>query len=163
MFLWSTLKKTWTRLLRWQSHDARKESLALLCLEYIEERKSSLQLQRHAEQMRYPEFREKLLRIAGDEQKHAERLRERIITLGGKVSDISYAPEEGWNSWERLHLDLDAEKHCIWELEEQLVRAERIDPETAEGLSHTLEDEKKHREVILNMLMRSDPQAEWPV
>lgn len=64
MFLWSTLKKTWTKLLRRHSHDARKESLALLCLEYIEERKSSLQLQRHAEQMRYPEFREKLLRIA---------------------------------------------------------------------------------------------------
>jgi len=36
---------------------------------------------------------------------------------------------------------------------------ERVDSETATVLRHILEDEKKHHEAIVGMLMRSDPQA----
>ena len=163
MYFSGTLGKTWSRLLQSLPHNGRKELLALLCQEYIEERKNSIQFQRHAERMHYPQFREELLRIAEEEQKHARWLEARIIALGGEVPPVSFTPEQGWNSWEHLRLDLNEERRCIWDLEEHLVIVERVDPETAKVLRQILEEEKNHREVIIDMLMRSDPQAEWPV
>jgi rubrerythrin len=37
--------------------------------------------------------------------------------------------------------------------------AQDADPEIAEGLRRIHEDERRHREEILDMLMRTDPQA----
>lgn len=48
MSLWRALKKTWSRAARLLPHDGRKELLALLCREYLEERKNSIRFQRHA-------------------------------------------------------------------------------------------------------------------
>jgi bacterioferritin (cytochrome b1) len=170
MFLWSTLQKNWTYLLKFLNrlvksvpHDGRQKLLHILYREYVEEMEGMLQFQRHAERMHYPQFREKLLRIAKEEQKHAQWLAGRIIALGGHVPYISFTPEEGLNSWGRLRLDLDEEKRCISDLTERMAIVERLDPETAKVLRHILEEEKNHRETIIDMLMRSDPQAMWPV
>src|SRR5215471_12351822 len=62
-------------------------------------------------------------------------------------------------NWEELRLDLDDERQRFWNLEGQLPLVERVDSETATVLRHILEDEKKHHEAIVGMLMRSDPQA----
>ncbi|MBI4522239.1 MAG: ferritin-like domain-containing protein [Deltaproteobacteria bacterium] len=160
---WTALKRRGSRLLQSLPHDRRKELLSLLCREYIEETKTSMQYRRHAQRMRYPQFRERLLRIAEEEQKHAQWLEKRVTALGGEVPRISFAPEDGWNSWEQLRLDLDEEKRCIWDLEDQLIILDQIDPETAKLLRRILEEEINHRETITDMLIRSDPQAERPV
>ncbi len=39
----------------------------------------------HAERMQYPQFREKLLRIAAHEARHAEWLAEKITLFGGEI------------------------------------------------------------------------------
>lgn len=161
MFLWSTLKKNWRSLIKLLPHDGRDRVLEILKREYVEEMANTAQLLRHAERMRYPQLREKLLQIAAQEQKHALWLKERIIALGGEATRAPAEIKEGVNSWECLRMDLEEEKHCCADLTEKLAIVEPIDPETAELLRRILEEEKQHREEITDMLMRSDPQAAW--
>jgi bacterioferritin (cytochrome b1) len=163
MFFWNTLKKTLRQWALFLAPNGRQELLALLADEYLEEAKSSLQLRGHAERMRYPHFRERLSHIADDEERHAAWLGERIASLGGSLPRLSFASREGGNSWENLRLDLDEEKHCIWNLEERLMKIDRLNPEIASGLRQILEDEIRHRDEITDMLVRSDPQAAPPV
>ena len=163
MFFWSELKKSWQRLLKSLPHDGRQKLLEILRREYTEEMESTLQFFRHADCMHYPQFRERLLRIAKDEQKHAQWLEERIIALGGEIPHVSFTPEEGFNSWECLRLDLEEERHCRADLIDRLPLVEKIDPETAKILTRILKEEENHREQITDMLMRSDPEAVWPV
>jgi len=157
-------KKSWGQLLqRLLTPNGRKEVLDLLCQEYVEEIRSSIQFRGDAERISYPQFRDKLLQIAGQEEKHAEWLKARIIVLGGEVPRVSFTPQQGLNSWERLRLDGVRERRCIWDLEEQLLTVEQVDSETAELLRHIVEEEKKHREEIVEMMMRSDPQGGLPI
>ncbi len=57
MLRWSAVKRIWNSLLQSLPHNGLKELLALLCQEYVEETRHSIQFQRHAERMDYPEFR----------------------------------------------------------------------------------------------------------
>jgi bacterioferritin (cytochrome b1) len=158
--VWNRFRKAWNQLLQ-SAHDGRRKVLEVLCQRYVDETRSSLQFQSHARQMCYPQFRDKLLDIAKEEEKHAEWLKHRIISLAGEVPRVTFAPEQGVNSWEKLRLDIAAEKHCIGELEDQLLKLEGIDAQTVKILRQILEDEKKHREDMIAMMMRSDPQAGW--
>jgi|SRR5215467_1025483 len=153
------LEGMWSRMWRALRQDRREEVLELLHREYLTQVKDSIQFRRHAEQMRYPQFRNTLLGIAETEEKHAATLKRRIIALGGDIPQIPPPTEDGWNNWEELRLDLDDERQRFWELEERLPMVEQVDSETATVLRHILEDERKHHEAMVGMLMRSDPQA----
>jgi len=155
----STLKNIWNRWHRALTHDRRQEILDLLCREYLEKSKDAIQFRHHAERMRYRQFREMLLRIAEEEENHAESIKKRIVALGGEVPRVSFNPEERWNSWEELRLDLEDERRRINDIEDQSVIVEQLDRGTADLLRRIFEDEKKHREAITEMLIRSDPQA----
>lgn len=109
--------------------------------------------------MRYGQFREKLLRIAEEEEKQTQSPRERIIAFGGEIPRVTFTPEERWNSWEELRLDLEDESRRLQDLEDRLPIIEQIDGQTADVLRRIFESERKHREAIMDMLMRSDPQA----
>lgn len=163
MFLWSTLKKNSRKFVKLLSYDEPERVLEILKREYVEEMANTAQLLRHAERMRYPQVREKLLRIAGQEQNHAQWLKERIVALGGEATRAPAEIKEGLNSWECLRMDLEDEKHCCADLTETLAIVDPIDAETAELLRRILEEEKTHRDEITAMLMRSDPQAASPV
>ncbi len=57
-------------------------------------------------------------------------------------------------------MDIEEEKRDgIEALERLYTEAQDADPEIAEGLHRIHEEEKRHREEILDMLMRTDPQA----
>jgi bacterioferritin (cytochrome b1) len=157
--LWNPCVYAGRRLLKWLRRDRRRKVLEILRREYIEEMESSLRLEWHAEQMLYPQFCQRLLGIAKEEQRHAQWLAGRINALGGKVPEVSFTPEEGRNSWECLSEDMEAEKRCCADLTEELALGKNIDPDTAATFGRILDDEKTHRGDIAEMLMRSDPQA----
>ncbi|HEY2989437.1 MAG TPA: ferritin-like domain-containing protein [Candidatus Binatia bacterium] len=141
-----------------QSKTSRPSLLEILCKEYVEEMEGALRLEWHAEQMRYAQFCQRLFEIAKEEQRHAQWLAGRIHVLGARVPQVSFSPEEGLNSWECLRNDLEAEKRCCDDITEELALRKKIDPDTAETLRRILEEKKKHRDAIAEMLMRSDPQ-----
>ena len=110
--------------------------------------------------MPYPHFRERLLRIAQEEKAHVEWLRTKIRALGGEVPAVSLSIKTGRNAWENLLMDADLEKRDGMEMWGRLFSAaERVDAEIAAGLRRIQEEERRHHQEIVSMLLRADPQA----
>lgn len=161
--MWRGLKNLTARLLRRLRHDPKQDIVDLLGRQYADKMKDARQFRLHSEQMRYPQFRAKLQQIADDEEKHAQWLRDKIVDLGGEIPHVTLEPEDARNTWEDLRLDLLEKKRHQWDLIDQLPKIERIDSATAEILLQILAEESQHRTLITEMLIRSDPTADWPV
>ena len=139
-----------------------RDIIKILASRYVEEMHHVQRYTEHAEHMQYPQFRDKLLRIAADEARHAEWLAGKITLFGGKIPNVPVLPPTTKNSWQYLLGDLEEEKHCSDDLIEvmQTVRDEL--PDIAAVLERINEDSERHRSEIRGMLMRSDPQSIWP-
>ena len=88
MFLVSVLKKYWQELANNQHTLDRLRTLELLRDEYTEETRLMHQFTEHAERMRYPQFRERLLRMANEQRDHVSWLREKIVELHGPIPEV---------------------------------------------------------------------------
>lgn len=141
------------------SPDGHREVLKILQDRYVEEMRHVQLHAQHAGKMQYPQFRERLLAIAADEARHAERLADKITLFGGKLPSVPEIAATEKNSWQYLLADVDEEKHCSEELIEQMATVRDEMPDVAEMLERIYEDGEKHRAEIREMLMRSDPQA----
>jgi rubrerythrin len=131
--------------------------LEILRTAYLDEAQDVTQFTQHAERMHYAHFRERLLRIAAEEQAHVAWLRDKIVALGGEVPTVSLPPRVAKNAWEALLRDLDEEKRSYTDLLEAMHIAEEAYPEISAGLQRIREEEQQHREEILDMLVKSDP------
>ena len=152
----------WWRKFLGVSPDGYREVVKILQDRYVDEMRHVKRYTRHAEKMQYPQFREKLLRIAADEARHAEWLAEKITLFGGELPNVPDVSNGEKNSWQYLLADLDAEKRCSAELIEEMQTVREELPDIARVLEHIYEDGEKHRAEIRDMLMRSDPQSIWP-
>lgn len=130
----------------------------ILSSRYLAEMQHVQRYTEHAERMQYPQFSEKLLRIAANEARHAEWLAEKITLFGGEIPRVPVSPPTAENSWWYLLGDLEEPKHRSYYLSEQMqtVRAEL--PDIAAMLERIYEDCEKHRDEIRGMLMRGNPQ-----
>lgn len=154
------LSKGWRRFLDGLQADERSQLVELLREEYLDEAKDAAQLKEHSRRMPYAHFRERLLRIAEEEQAHVEWLRAKILELGGEVPAVSSTIKTGRNPWENLLMDVEDEKRDrIGALERLYSVAGRTDPEIAAELRRMHEQERRHIDEILSMLARTDPQA----
>jgi rubrerythrin len=124
---------------------------------YLEEAHDVTQFTRDAECMYYPQFRERLLRIAAEEEAHVTWLRDTLLARGGAIPTRSFTPKVAENSWEALLIDVAEEKRSYEALLEPMPPAEQADPEMAEGLRRIREEKQQHREELLDMLVKSDP------
>jgi rubrerythrin len=142
------------------SHEQERHKLLTLLREaYRRQSENVANFTQHAEQMYYPHLREQLLRIAGEEQSHVRWLEDKISALGGDVPHPLPSPRCGANTWENLRLDLEEERKDDEAFLSGLRLAERFDHEITEGLSRLRHDERKHREQLLDLLQKSEPDA----
>ena len=153
--------KSWRSLRKVLYPDNRQKLLEILGQEYVEKAQNAIKFTEYAATMTYPQFRDKLLRIAQEEQQHARWLLEKILALGGEVPQFSFTPRTGKNAWERLLTVLEKKKRHVPDRIERSLEAERIDLGIAQGLRQMRQEEETHRAEIQDMLMRSDPQAGW--
>jgi rubrerythrin len=137
--------------------DHHQKLLEMLRDAYVEEAQDVAQLTQHAERMHYPQFRERLLRIAAEEQAHVTWLLDKLLALGGEIPAVSLTPRVAKNAWEALLVDLEEEKRSYADLLEAMHIAQEADPEIAAGLQRIREEEQQHREELLDMLVKSDP------
>jgi len=144
------------------SPDGYRAVVKILRERYADEMRHVKLYTQHAERMQYPQFREKLLRIAAEEARHAEWLAQKLTLFGGTLPSVPEVPATEKNSWQYLLADLDEEEHCSAELIEQMQTVREELPNIAEVLERIYEDGEKHRAEIRGMLMRSDPQSIWP-
>ncbi|MBF8254904.1 MAG: Ferritin-like domain-containing protein [Deltaproteobacteria bacterium] len=136
--------------------DSDQAAIEILRQRYVEEMQGIGQLTQHADKMHYPQFREKLLHIAADKSKHAEWIGEMIVSLGAKLPEVAERRSTDENSWHFLQMDLAEEKRNADRLPEQIWRIESDHPDISKFLQRIFQAEKKHRQEIADMLMRSD-------
>jgi bacterioferritin (cytochrome b1) len=160
-----TYEKSWTdwwRKFLGVSPNGYRDVIKILSLRYVEEMQHVQRYTAHAEHMQYPQFREKLLRIAADEARHAEWLAEKITMFGAPIPNVPREPTTTRNSWQYLLADLEEEKQSSDDLIEQMQSLRNEMPDIAAMLERIYEDTERHRSEIRNMLVRSDPQSIWP-
>lgn len=157
MSLATTVCTGWHRFLATLYTDDRQRLLATVCDAYRTEALAAAQLTQHAHRMYYPQFCERLLRMAAESQAQLPWLEEQIRTLGGHRPQRSATPRRGGNSWECLHRDLEAAQRAYGNLLAGIHLAEHQAPALALGLRRIRESKYQHRDALRDMLMRSDP------
>jgi hypothetical protein len=83
------LRKGWQHFFDALHPDHHQQLLKMLRDAYLEEAQDVVQFTRHADRMHYPQFRERLLRIAAEEQAHLTWLRDKLLALGGEIPAAS--------------------------------------------------------------------------
>lgn len=150
--------KWWRRFLGIAQDDSRRV-LDVLRQRYIEELQQHDRLRQSAEKMHYPQFRDKLLHMAAEYRNHAERLGSKIVLLGGTLPDVPGTEATNENSWQQLLTALEADDRSVDRVIEDLRGLNDASPEVAGLLQEILREQKKHRDILKEMLMRSDPFA----
>ncbi|MGE0827699.1 MAG: ferritin-like domain-containing protein [Candidatus Binatia bacterium] len=153
-----TLRKKWGHFVSESTVTGeRHQLLAELCEQYHAKAHDAAQLAAHAARMYYPQFRERLLRMATEEQAHVSWLRQQISQLGEDVPHPVVTPHLGQNSWECLLLDLENEKRRHAQLRRLAQTAAFVDPDMAVRLRHMCVEEQRHHDELWEMWMKSDP------
>jgi bacterioferritin (cytochrome b1) len=148
----------WRRFLD-LSQDKSRQAVDILRRRYVEEMQQSDRFKQHAEKMHYPQFREKLLQMATEKKQHAEQIAAKLVALGGTLPGVPELGSTDENSWQQLLTALEEENRSADHLAEQLRGLESDHPDVTKLLQQSSEDQKKRRDEIREMLMRSDPFA----
>jgi ferritin-like protein len=150
----------WWRKLPGSRSAARVAVLDLLNHRYVREKQHAMRYRQHAERMRHPQFRNALLGIAAEEEKHAESIGAKIKDWGEKLPNVIpiYVAKEA-NSWFYLRTDLDEEQRCVGELKDAMPLLRSEFSEIAVLLEKIDNDSKRHRAQLREMLARTDSHA----
>ena len=123
---------------------------------YVEEMQQTDRFKQHAQRMHYPHYQEKLLRLATEKGEHAKLIAAKIVALGGKLPGVPERRSTDENSWQTLLMALEDENRSADHLPEQLRRIGLEHPDITKFLQEIFQEQKKHRDEIRGMLMRSD-------
>jgi rubrerythrin len=148
----------WRRLLGF-SPDRSLEAVDILRQRYVEEMQQADRFKQYARRMHYPQYQGKLLRLATGKSKHAQWIAEKIGAFGGKLPEVSECRPTDENSWQSLLMALEDENRSADRLPEQLRRIGLEHPDITKFLQDISQKQRKHRDEIREMLMRSDPFA----
>lgn len=152
-------KKNWSEW--WRrfldvSTDESSTVVDILRERYVEEMQQADRFEQYARRMHYPQYQRKLLQLAAEKSKHAQWIAEKIAALGGKLPEVSESRSTDENSWRSLSMALEDENRSADRLSEQLRRIGLDHPDITKLLQEVSYEQKKHRDEIREMLMRSD-------
>ena len=123
-------------------------------------RRLTEQIKAHAERAPYPHVAERLRRIASEKQRAVGVLKEKILAMGYDFEEPHAAPKSGKNHWERMVQDLEDQKSLEAFLLERATLLADDAPEIGDLLSRIVADQGAHRDILLDLVARADPQAE---
>ena len=155
---WSNSHPRWTG----SPDHGRDLAIEVLSHRYVREKQHVMRFRQHAERMQCPKFREALLRIAAKEQEHAKWIAAKIKALGGELPPVIEVRCTNESNWDYLRSDLDDERRCVAEVEEDMLTIQSQFPDIVALLGLIEDDALKHREEIREMLRQSEPQTLWP-
>jgi hypothetical protein len=118
------------------------------------------QLEEHADRAPYPQFAERLTELVGEQEDSARKLSFRLAQLGRNSPEIGSTPtRDGRSSWERLRVSLEDYRALIRQLSQLKARWDDERPEDAALVGLLRDRALGHREVLIDLLARSDPHA----
>ncbi|MBI2986850.1 MAG: ferritin-like domain-containing protein [Deltaproteobacteria bacterium] len=127
---------------------------------YRDMRRLAEQITAHAERAPYPHVAERLRQIAFEKQRCATILKEKILGLGRELEESQLELKSGKNHWERMVQDLEDQKSLETFFSEQAARLVDEAAEIADLLKKVVAEQLPHKETLLDLVMRADPQAE---
>ena len=146
-------------LKRKKTRDTGDLIIEALLTAYYEEERMARQLLEHAEKAPYPFFGKELRRLAGEEERQATLLKDKISSLGGVVPSKETAAKGGWNHWDRLVADLKDEQVQRAHYEDQAIRSGSNFGSLRGMWLELADEESRHIGVLRELILRSDPHA----
>ena len=140
--------------------EARHRVLEVLCHRYLREKQHVMRFRQHADRIADDDIRRELIRIAAKEEDHVRAIEDRIADLGGQLPRVIEIHCGRENAWAYLRSDLDEERRCIAEIEEDKIAIAGEFPEVAGLLERIETDAKKHREEI-RALLSNETRPQW--
>jgi rubrerythrin len=134
--------------------DARERILEVLGHRYVRESQHVMRFRQHAARIADSQVHEALLRMAAEEAEHVRWIEEKIASLGGKlpvVIEVHYSHE---NVWEYLRSDLDDERRCMAEIEDDKENLQSEFPDIVRMLDRIEADAEKNWQEIRSLLLR---------
>ena len=132
----------------------------ILRTDYHDLRRLAEQLGSHAERAPYPHVAERLRQIASEKRKSTSILKEKLLSLESEVEESPLDLKSGKNHWERMVQDLADQKALENSFLEQAVRLADEAPEISDLLRKVVAAQLPHKEALLDLVARADPQAE---
>ena len=159
-----SLMETWSDFhWRWagSEDDGRDTAIEVLSHRYVREKQHGMRFRQHAERIKCPKTREALLRIAAKEDEHAKWIAAKIKTFGGEPPAVIEVHCTNESTWDYLRSDLDEERRCVDEVEEEKLVIQSQFPDIVALLELIEDDAMKHRDEIREMLRQNEPQTLW--
>jgi len=149
------LTERWERFWRRLAGEVvdRADILRILQEGYREKSRIAAQMKVHAQAAHYEEFQKRLEAIASHEEEHARMLSEKILELGGTVSENAPVIKTGHNFFESLQIDLEDEKAFHLSLIEHINRLQGSPAK--ETLEHIHLQEERHLEALKALVART--------
>jgi hypothetical protein len=157
------LKRIQARLRRAAATNGNPEGLdpiGILKASFQDLRTLAEQINGHAERAPYPHIGQRLRQIAVEKRLTANLLRDKILHLGGRLEELPLDLKSGKNHWERMVQDLRDQKALENSLLEQTTLLAEAAPEICDLLREIAAAQLPHREALLDLIARADPQAE---
>ena len=136
------------------------EPAEILRIDYRDLRRLAEQIGAHAERAPYPHVAQRLRQIAYEKQKNSTLLKEKILSLGYESEGSQPIIKSGKNHWDRMVQDLEDQKALENSFLEQAVRLADEVPEISNLLRRVVAAQLPHKEILLDLVARADPQAE---
>lgn len=136
------------------------ESARVLRAAYDELLRLAQQIEHHVARAPYPHVAQRLREIALEKRAHLQLLREKLLILGVDPGEPMLGLRSGKNHWERMAQDLEDEKTLETRFTEQAALSAHDEPETSELLRRIVAAQLPHRETLLDLVARADPQAD---
>jgi bacterioferritin (cytochrome b1) len=137
--------------------DESTKAVDVLTQRYVGEMQGIGRFMQHADKMHYPQYRDNFLQMAREKTRHAERIGDQIVALGGRLPMLGVAERRSTdeNSWQSLAMALDEENCSADRLPKQLRSIASEHADIAEFLQKIAREQANHRDEIRDMLMRS--------
>lgn len=135
-------------------------SVNVLTAGYYDLRRLAEQIRSHADRAPYPHVAVRLRQIAQEKEKAIGALKDKLLSLGAPVGEAATEPKSGKNHWERMVRDLEDQKGLEAFFLEHAARVADEAPEIAAFLNKIVAEQLPHKEILLDLVARADPQAE---
>lgn len=130
-----------------------------LLQDYRAEATQAAHLRQHAERARYPHVAARLRELAEMEDRHAEWLRDHILSLGGGIPPVAPDPLPGHNQWERAVAARKAAQDKRRRLIEHVTHWDPEEPAAARLLARIYDEDGEAFAGYDDIVIRSDPHA----
>ena len=118
------------------------------------------QLEAHADRAPYPQVAERLREIVADQEANAQRAGARLASLGRNTpANGAGQIHDGNSAWERLRVSVEDYRALIRQLSQLHARWDDDRPEDAALVRQVRERAVAHREILVDLLARSDSHA----